>query len=109
MIMEIVSAFEVGSDIYGKHAEIHDRPAGVDGEVFGRQVRFPWAFVVDPTRTEGRHRATWERLAGVYLQRNGVVHHTGHLDGYRSVLACLRFGEKPLPRLRSAKKLTSRN
>lgn len=106
--MKIVSAFEVGSDIYGKHAEIHDRPAGVDGEVFGRQVRFPWAFVVDPTRTEGRHRATWERPAGVYLQRNGVVYYTGHLDRYVAVRDCLRAGEKALPRLRSAKELTSR-
>ena len=95
-------------DTYGRHAARPGHPAGLDGIVFGRHVRYPWGlFVAD--RPEGLHHANSGRPAGVYFERRGVVHHTGHLDGYRSVRDCLRFGEKRLPRLRSlAKELTSR-
>jgi hypothetical protein len=97
------------NDTYGRHAEKHDRPAGVDGELFGRQVRFPWTFIVDPTLPEGRHRTGHYTPAGVYLEREGLIYHTGHLDGYLSVRGCLRWGEKPVPQPRSLKELTSQN
>lgn len=99
---------ETLSDFYGKHAETDIRPAGLDGDLFGRRVRYPWTLLVDFARLPGRRRVTWERPPGVYFERNGVVHHTGHLDGYIAVRDCLRFGEEPLPQLRSAKELTSR-
>lgn len=100
----------VDMDTYGRHAERPDRPAGLDGVVYGRPVRYPWAWLIEPAHLTGRRRANWERPAGVYFERNGLVHYTGHLDRYYSVLSCLRHGEKPLPRLRSAaKELTSRS
>lgn len=108
--MEILPAYDKGADIYGKHAETDVRPAGLDGDLFGRRVRYPWALLVDVTRPSGRRAANTGRPAGVFFERRGVVYHTGHLDGYVRVRDCLRFGEKPLPRLRSAaKKLTSQS
>lgn len=90
-------------DVYGRHAENPNRPAALDGVLFGRPVRYPWALIIDPEKPKGRHRSTGDRPPGVYFERNGLVYHTGHLDGYWTVSSYLRHGEKPLPRLRSAR------
>lgn len=102
--MEILPAYDKDADTYGKHAATATRPAGLDGEVFGRRIRYPWRLFVNPDAVPGRRGANGGHPAGVYFERNGVVHHTGHLDRYISVRACLRFGEKPLPYLRFARK-----
>lgn len=101
--MEILPAYDKGADTYGKHAATATRSAGLDGEVFGRRIRYPWGLLVNPDAVPGRRGANVGHPAGVYFERRGVVHHTGHLDGYVSVRSCLRFGEKRLPVLRSAR------
>jgi hypothetical protein len=106
--MEILPAYDKGANTYGKHAGTVDRPAGMDGDLFGRRVRYPWTLLIDSASVSGRRGANGGHPAGVYFERRGVVYHQGHLDGYAHVRECLRFGEKPLPRLRSAKELTSR-
>jgi hypothetical protein len=109
MIVEILPAYDKDADTYGKHAETATRTAGLDGVAFGRRIRYPWRLFINPDAVPGRRGANVGHPAGVYFERRGVVYHEGHLDGYGHVRACLRFGEKSLPRLRSAKKLTSLN